>query len=150
MNCPVEAVILAAGLSTRMGASKLLLRLEGIPLLMWVVGAALESKLKRLIVVVGPKKREFTHSVPQLDGHPKVDLVINPHPERGMSSSVRVGIGAVGSDAAGAMILLGDQPGVTPALLDELLMTFRNDPDETSRHPWNREHRLRELWFPDW
>ena len=50
----IEGIILAAGLSTRMGVPKLTLEIEGIPIIRRVVRAALESELHRVILVIGP------------------------------------------------------------------------------------------------
>ena len=50
----IEGIILAAGLSTRMGVPKLTIEIEGIPIIRRVVRAALESELHRVILVIGP------------------------------------------------------------------------------------------------
>jgi CTP:molybdopterin cytidylyltransferase MocA len=47
--------------------------------------------------------------------------VPNPHPERGLSQSLRLGIAAVPEDAAAAVILLGDQPTLEPGAVRRLI-----------------------------
>ncbi len=55
---------------------------------------------------------------------------LNPHPARGLASSVRIGLGAVGPDAGAALIVLGDQPTVDPDVIRALL-----DVGPTATHP---------------
>ena len=50
--------------------------------------------------------------------------VINPDYARGLSSSLRAGIAAVPKDCDGALVLLGDMPGVTTPLIDKLIAAF--------------------------
>ena len=51
----------------------------------------------------------------------------NPDFADGLSSSLKAGIARVGAEAAGAMIVLGDMPGVSSADLDRLIEAFRKD-----------------------
>lgn len=110
-----------------MGAPKLVLKIDGLPMIGWVVRAALESALERVILVTGPDREELRAALGNLWGHPKLKPLVNPHPESGMSSSMIVGIGSVNKGAAGAMILLADQPRVTPRIIDQLLEVFRKN-----------------------
>jgi molybdenum cofactor cytidylyltransferase len=122
----VQGIILAGGLSTRMGAEKLLLKLDGTPVLLWVVRAALESSLQRVILVTGPR-RELSAVCAPVESNPRLRRITNPLPEQGMSSSLRLGLSRVSDDAAGALILLADQPRVTAEVIDELLRVFGQD-----------------------
>ncbi len=123
----VQGIILAGGLSTRMGAEKLLLKLDGTPVLVWVVRAALESDLQRVILVTGPRQEVSAVCAP-MENNPRLHRITNPFPEQGMSSSLRLGLSRISDDAAGVVILLADQPRVTAAVIDELLRVFRQDP----------------------
>lgn len=115
----VSAVVLAAGLATRMGRQKLLLPLGGRPMVWWVVQAALGSKATETIVVVGHDATEVTEA---LDGH-SVTVVPIPDYGEGMSISLQAGVRAARACDA-AIVLLGDQPFVTSALLDCLIDRF--------------------------
>lgn len=115
------AVVLAAGEASRFGSVKLLARLGGRPLLQHVLDAVAAAGIDRAVVVLG-RAREAIEPAIAWRGERRVD---NPSPERGLSSSLQVGIAAaatVDPRAEAALILLGDQPrvrsGVISALLD--------------------------------
>jgi CTP:molybdopterin cytidylyltransferase MocA len=108
---PVGAVILAAGSSRRFGGPKQLAVIDGRTLLEHALAAALESGLAPVVAVVPVW-------LTRPAGWPEQSLrwVRNPFPERGLSLSLRLGLDALGEDAAAAVILLGDQPGVAPLI----------------------------------
>jgi len=113
----ITAIVLAAGLSRRMGRAKLLLPLEGRPVIRITVEHVLASGIPRVVVVTGPEPRQATEA---LIGLP-VSFAINPAPEAGQASSIRIGVKAVPPETEAALIALGDQPflpaGVIPSLL---------------------------------
>lgn len=116
----VAAVILAAGSGSRFGGQKLLANLRGRPVLAHVVDTARDAGLDPIVVVVPPDG-----SLDDLDLG-AVRRVVNALPEQGLSSSVRLGLGAVGAlaepaDVDAAVILLGDQPSVRPDVIHRLL-----------------------------
>jgi molybdenum cofactor cytidylyltransferase len=113
----IAGVVLAAGLSRRMGQAKLLLPLEGRPVVRHVVERLLAAGLDPLIVVTGPEDRAIRAALGDLD----VIVVVNPHPEAGQAGSVKVGIAAVPADAPAALIALGDQPFVPGEVIVALL-----------------------------
>ena len=121
----IEGIILAAGLSTRMGVPKLALEIEGIPIIRRVVRAALESVLHRVILVTGPSDSGTVEALGPLAKDPRLLQVVNSHPQAGMSSSMRTGMESLDRKAAGIMILLGDQPGITGDIINKLLAAFR-------------------------
>jgi molybdenum cofactor cytidylyltransferase len=102
-----------------MGSQKVLLELGDRSLVQRVVDAALGSRAARTIVVVGHEAGPVTD---QLTGRP-VTVVVNLEYAAGMSTSLQAGVRAAGACDA-AVILLGDQPFVTPALLDQLIERF--------------------------
>lgn len=116
----ISAIVLAAGRSTRMGVQKLLLPLGGRPIVRWVVDAALASKAAETIVVVG---HDGVLVAEALKDRP-VNAVANPDYAAGMSTSLRTGLLEIADDCDGVVILLGDQPFVTPGLLDVLIDRF--------------------------
>lgn len=126
----VQGIILAAGLSTRMGRSKLLIPLRGTPVLTRVVQAALDSSLDRVILVSGPAGA-MPAGIPGIPTTvPRLHMVSNPHPEMGMSSSLRVGMAAIDSESAGVMVILADQPWLTRMVINELAAAFLRDPSK--------------------
>jgi molybdenum cofactor cytidylyltransferase len=113
----IAGVVLAAGLSRRMGQAKLLLPLEGRPVVRHVVERLLAAGLDPLIVVTGTEDRAIRAALGDLD----VIVVVNLHPEAGQAGSVKVGIAAVPADAPAALIALGDQPFVPGEVIVALL-----------------------------
>lgn len=116
-------IVLAAGLSKRMGTPKLLLEFNGAPVIHSVLKAALESDLDEVILVTGPADDMagvFAH-------HPKLNMIMNSRPASGMASSVVTGLGMVSSAHSGAMIILGDQPFVRKDIINTLVAVFCAD-----------------------
>lgn len=113
----VSAVVLAAGASTRMGRPKLTLPVGGVPMLRRVVAAALASRCREVLVVLGSHADIYR---PLLEGM-DVRVVENPDPVEGMGSSIRTGVAALSPEADGVVILLADQPLVTADVLDRLI-----------------------------
>ena len=113
----IAGVVLAAGLSRRMGRAKLLLSIEGRPVIRIAVEGVLAASLTPVVVVTGAEHRELEQA---LAGLP-VTLVNNPSPEAGQASSMRIGINALPHDAEAVVIALGDQPFVPPIVIDGLL-----------------------------
>jgi molybdenum cofactor cytidylyltransferase len=121
----VAAIILAAGCSRRMGAqNKLLLPIQGVPIISHVVKAVLASRVEQVIVVLGHDAKEIRRLLPAT----RVTCVFNPEYKTGMASSLRYGLRAVAEEMDSAMIVLGDMPFVSSAQLDRLIAQFGLDP----------------------
>jgi molybdenum cofactor cytidylyltransferase len=118
---PVAGILLAAGTSSRMGRNKLLLELDGEPLLRRAARRALEAGLSPLIVVLG---HEADRARAELAGLP-CRPVINPDFEKGITSSLHAGLAAVPDDAAALVVILADMPHVTPEMLAGLVERHR-------------------------
>src|SRR5215471_1791570 len=116
----IAAVILAAGLSSRMGSNKLLAEWRGKPLLRWAVEAALKSDAKPVIVVTGHEASKIESALKDLD----VRFARSADYAKGLSASLKMGIEAVPESADGAIVLLGDMPGVSAGLIDRMIAGF--------------------------
>ncbi|HEY0281129.1 MAG TPA: NTP transferase domain-containing protein [Rhizomicrobium sp.] len=116
----IGAVVLAAGLSSRMGANKLLMPLWGRPLIRHAVEAAVASSADPVIVVTGQHAKEVENSLNGLT----VRFVENKEYSKGLSASLKCGLRALPEDCDGAVILLGDMPLVTSSLIDRLIAAF--------------------------
>jgi molybdenum cofactor cytidylyltransferase len=133
----VGALILAAGTSSRMrraharralgeDANKLLAQLDGVPMIARVAEAALASRARPVMVVTGFEADKVAAA---LAGR-AVEIVHNPDYARGLSASLRAGIGEMGKEGvAGALVLLGDMPYLTAATLDRLIAAFEASSD---------------------
>lgn len=120
----VGAVILAAGSSSRMGRPKQTLQFQGTSLLKRATSAALDAACRPVVVVTGAHAELSRRELDQLDVHE----AFNPDWETGMGSSVRTGIESLLSldaDLAAAVLLLCDQPHVTPDVVSKLLAAYR-------------------------
>jgi len=116
----IAAIVLAAGLSSRMGSNKLLQEWRGKPLLRWTVEAALRSAARPVVVVTGNEAAKIEAALKGLD----VQFTHNPDYREGLSASLKAGLAAVPHSADGALVLLGDMPEVSAALIDRMLAGF--------------------------
>lgn len=117
---PVGAVVLAAGGGTRMGRQKLLLDAGGRPLVRHVVDAAARGGCDEVVVVYSdPAVADAVADVAR--------CVENREAASGLASSLRVGLDSLRDHAAGALILLGDQPLVHPRTVEALLRSWRRE-----------------------
>ena len=118
---PVGGVVLAAGSSSRMpGSQKLLLDIDGVPMVRHVLEAASEGGCHQTVVVYAEDEVGRT-----VDG--RAELVFNPKARTGMASSLHVGLKAMRPEIEGAMVLLGDQPLVGSRTVATLLRAWRRE-----------------------
>jgi molybdenum cofactor cytidylyltransferase len=120
----VAAVILAAGEARRFGSPKQLAQLDGRTLVQHVIDVAAEAGLAPIVAVVPA-------ALPLADT--RVSLVRNSSTELGMSHSLRLGIAALPAEVDAAVILLGDQPTIEPALVHRLLAARGTTPFVATR-----------------
>jgi molybdenum cofactor cytidylyltransferase len=118
------AVILAAGAGTRFGGGKARAQLDGRPLLAHVLAAVREAGIERVVVVLGRDARSVLDAVRKVEpaALERVVVAINPTPERGLATSLRLGFGPAiaAPPPAGVVVLLGDQPRVRADVLRDL------------------------------
>ncbi len=142
----VVAIILAAGESRRFGGHKLLAPLEGKPLVQHVIDAATGSQVDEVVLVVGHAAADVLAAV-RLG---RARTVVNPDYAAGHSTSLRAGLREAAS-ADAVVVLLGDQPFVTSALIDALVDRQRSGGAAAVVCSW-RGHRSpptllrRDLW----
>jgi len=110
---PVTGIILAAGSATRMGRNKLLLDLDGEPLVRRAARRAIEAGLDPVLVVLG-HDAERTRAA--LDGL-ACRAVLNPAWASGQSTSLSAGVAAVPAGADAAVVLLADMPFVDAGMI---------------------------------
>ena len=126
----VAAIVLAAGQGARFaaqaeGAFKLLAPLRGEPLARHAVRAAIGSRARPVVVVTGHMRDRVMEALAGLTFTP----AHNPAYATGLSSSLKAGLAALSDEEVdGALVLLADMPGVSAALLDELVAAFARDP----------------------
>ena len=101
----LSLIVLAAGKSSRMhGRNKLLIKVEGRPLIRGVVEAGLKSKADEVIVILGWEAEKIKKALEDLPCR----FVVNKDYEKGQSSSVKAGLKEVGETTQAILILPGD------------------------------------------
>lgn len=123
----VSGLILAAGASTRLGQPKQLLPFKDTTLLGWAVRQfESSSALNEVVVVLGNTADEVQKQVKF--GRSRV--VENRTTGEGCSASYTIGIGACDPNTDAMVVLLGDQPGVTPEIVERVVGSWKQDGGE--------------------
>lgn len=112
----ISAIVLAAGQATRLGTCKQLLRIGEKTILDLVLHNLRASKVDEIVVVLGAYAEEIQRTIRISER-----IVLNPDYERGMSTSIQAGLRALSDHTDAALIVLGDQPFVKPATIDQLV-----------------------------
>jgi len=120
----IVALVLAAGLSRRMGQAKLLMPVDGRAIIRHAVESVLVDGVDAVWVVTGPDVEPISAALIGLD----VQIAVNPAPEEGQAGSVRAGIAALPASADAVLIALGDQPALPAAVIPALLAARRASP----------------------
>jgi molybdenum cofactor cytidylyltransferase len=107
-----------------MGQAKLLLPVGGRAIIRHAVETVLAGGVDSVWVVTGPDVEPVEAALAGLD----VQIVVNPAPEEGQAGSVRAGIAALPATVDSALIALGDQPALHPAIIPALLAARRTSP----------------------
>src|SRR5256885_8236485 len=118
---PVGGIVLAAGQSSRMpGSHKLLLDIDGVPMVRHVLEAASEGGCHQTVVVYA--EDDVKHAI-----NGRAELVYNAKAQTGMASSMQAGLRAMRPEIEAAMVVLGDQPLVGPRTVATLLRAWRRE-----------------------
>jgi molybdenum cofactor cytidylyltransferase len=117
-------IVLAAGTASRFGGGKVRAPLAGRPLVAHVLAAARAAGAARLALVLGRDAAAVRAALAEDDpaALAGVLVAVNPAPERGLASSLRLGIVAATATPVpdAVLVLLGDQPRVSPATIEAL------------------------------
>jgi CTP:molybdopterin cytidylyltransferase MocA len=125
VNTAVAAIVLAAGAGSRFGGGKLLVELDGAPLVEHVLSVLEKAPVGETVVVVGADAERVREVCEPYE----VRVVQNPGWAAGQSTSVRAGILALGPRARAAVVLLGDQPLVGAGAVERLVGAFEEGAD---------------------
>jgi len=120
----IAAVVLAAGLSRRMGQAKLLMPVGGRAIVRYVVESVLAGGVDLVWVVTGPDVEPIAAALSGLE----VQIAVNPAPEEGQAGSLRAGIAALPASVDAVLVALGDQPSLAPSIIPALLAARRTTP----------------------
>lgn len=115
-----NAIILAAGLSRRMGEQKLLLPYGESTIIETVIGNVTGSVADSVTVVLGSDHDPVRKAIEHLP----VEICVNRNHEEGMLSSVICGFEALPDDTGSALVFLGDQPGIPPGVTNAVIAAY--------------------------
>ncbi len=142
----IVAIILAAGLSTRMAPqNKLLLEFGSEPLIRRIARQTLASKAMRVFVVLGHDRWNVRKVISDLP----VTLVENPDYTESQMTSVRAGVLAA-PEADGYLIIPGDMPLLATADFDRLIEQFQELKGEKAVVPYDSIERGNPIVIPGW
>lgn len=141
------AIILAAGSSKRFGrTNKLLHRINGVPLLVKVLGGFERLELDELLVVTGHQSQ----LVENILGGVKVRTVFNPEYELGMGTSLACGVRSLRSARLdGLLVCLGDLPGLREEHVVQVINAFREAKGTAIVQPCFSGKRGHPVCFPN-
>ena len=115
----ISSILLAAGLSKRMGGeNKLTKKIQGIPLIKHSVKNILASSINELIIVLGYQKEIIEKLI---DKHEKVKFIFNKDFESGMASSIKTGLNNLSEKTESFFISLGDMPMVSHNIYNQII-----------------------------
>lgn len=134
----VAGLVLGAGGSRRLGRPKQLLPYGDGTLLGHVMGVARACPFDQLVVAIGGAADAVRARV-DLAG---AEIVVNDAYGAGCSSSIAAAIGAIDPRCEVLVLMLGDQPGVTPATVEALLAGRGDAPLAVCRYDDGRAHPL--------
>jgi molybdenum cofactor cytidylyltransferase len=117
----IAAIILAAGSSSRFeDGHKLLVEIDGQPIVGYVCSALARSKVDDILLVTS----EANGAIAKAAAVGRWRIVENPNANEGLSTSLRAGIQNIDPDSSGLLVALGDMPGIASELVDTLLSAF--------------------------
>ena len=123
----ISATVLAAGRSSRMEESnKLLLPIDGIPMIRRVTETVLLAEFDPVVVVTGFEQHKLDEALEDLE----IFTVNNSNWADGMAGSIFAGMSALPEETTGNLIALGDMPLVCVQLLKLLRAEFEKGGDK--------------------
>ena len=120
----VTALVLAAGASRRMLETKLLLPVNGRPMIHWCLLTISQTSVANTVIVAGKDYQSVYAYVSLLPQARSFDFIINTKYASGMASSIRVGMTAVAADSDAVLLMLADMPFIGEDVVCRMLQTF--------------------------
>ncbi len=117
----ISAIILAAGMSTRMGRPKQLLKVGGSTLIRIITENVLLSNVDELLVVTGYQQKKVSAAINDLP----VNVVFNQGYKDGQGTSLALGVRSISECASAFMVFMVDQPMISASLINMLIGEFQ-------------------------
>ncbi len=118
----VSAIVLAAGLSSRMGTFKPLLPFGKVTVIEHILHVLLGCSLSEVLLVTGHEQEAIEAAVRSL---PVQTYYNAAYKQASMLSSIQIGLHAATASSSGALIVLGDQPSIRAEVITRLVTAFR-------------------------
>ena len=121
----ITLIMLAAGNSRRFGSNKLIYEIDGTPMYLRTLNQLQKaaSELGNCEIIVVTQYEEIAAKA-QVSG---AQVLINPHPERGISSSMQIGLAAE-KESTACLFTVSDQPWLTAETIVSLVHKFQSEP----------------------
>ena len=132
MEPEVSLILLGAGSGRRFGSDKLTAPLDGIPVGMYALETFVLVPFARRIYVTRPDHETLWEKARALG----YGIVMNRDPDRGISSSIRLGLhvlAAMGAADGGLLFAVSDQPRLRADSVRRMIDAFRETPDRIVR-----------------
>jgi molybdenum cofactor cytidylyltransferase len=118
----ISAIVVAAGLSTRMGQLKQLLPYGAHTVIEQIVSVLLASAAEEVLVVTGHEREAVETALAKWP----VRTVFNPDYAQGeMLSSVKAGLRAANAESRAALLAVGDMPAIEEDVVAQLAQAYR-------------------------
>lgn len=141
----LQIIILAAGLSTRMGReNKLLLPYQGKPIIRHVAETLIHAQIGKVNVVTGFEAEKVEDALTGLD----VNWLHNADFEQGQMSTVRCAYQAISKSNEDVMIALGDMPKITRGEYQQIAKAFQKHHKQKIIIPYFGQQRGNPIIMP--
>lgn len=133
-----SAIILAAGLSQRMGTiNKLLIPINGKPMIHHTVEQYIQAGIHQIIVVVGHQQERIRAALKGLN----IEIIFNANFHNGQITSIRCGLTAISSQAQAVLVGLSDQPLLTANDIQHVIRAFFQQSSKSILVPYHHNQR---------
>ncbi len=123
----ITGIILAAGVSSRMGtANKLLLKYKNHTIIEEVFHNISTSQIDDILIITGFEHDRIYELFDKKLSH-KIRIILNKNYQKGRSESIKCAIRNIYHKADAALFMVADKPGVSHALIDRALIRFKKD-----------------------
>src|SRR3989304_8146674 len=121
----ISVIIPAAGLSTRMGHSKLVLPWGSTTIIGQIIKTFSLSNINEILIVINPQNNELKDHLEFLKNKFPIQVIYNPETNCGtMLTSIQIGLKSVRNKCKAAMIALGDQPQAQLKTIEKIIAEF--------------------------
>jgi molybdenum cofactor cytidylyltransferase len=117
----VYGIVLASGLSVRMGEPKLLLSWKNQTIIEHVLSRLITTPLNGIYITI-PKNNKKMHKIIERF---RYSVILNPNPEFGMGYSLKLAVESLPNSAEAVIVLQGDQPTISRNDINRVVQTFQ-------------------------